>query len=208
MSTPLDSSPSPETKEVGDPAPDQTTRTPVRSVYLKVLAAVVVMTILGSPTLARLAEMLDLGSLRGLHASMSWAAMALVLGTMILAPIAVIRLRLQGREVSRSYGVAALVASALGVGFAATSVLFSFLIIRNRTRGLYWQQWPGYLEHVARNAAEFSAVAITAAWLILALIGAGRKPCNGFEWLGLGLGLLWMLTYVGRYVLEIVPWLL
>ena len=207
MSTPLDSSPASEA--IGGDIGDHASVRPIRSVrpmYLKVLAAAVAMMILGSPTLVRLAGMIDRNAFWWMQGASSGVAVALILATLAITPVAAIRLRSQGRDISRSYGVAAIIGAATGVGFTFPSVVWSMVMMNHMSVGLS-RFWPYHLDDASRNSVDHSTIAITVAWLILALTGAGRRPSNGFERLGVGFGLLWILTYVAGYGLRIAPWL-
>jgi hypothetical protein len=207
MPTPLDSPPSPEeiveTDASGDPALDLPARS-VPMMYLKVLAATVALLILGSPTLARLGGIVTFGTQYGLQVVLFGTTLALISSTLVLIPLAAKRLRRQGRDISRSYGVAAILATASGLGFAVLQNLWTVVMI---LYGRRWdsQFWLYYLDDAVRPAVEYAAVAITAAWMILAVTGVGRSPSQGLERIGLGLGLLWILAYIGRWIQTIAP---
>ena len=90
MSTPLDSSPASEA--IGGDIGDHASVRPIRSVrpmYLKVLAAAVAMMILGSPTLVRLAGMIDRNAFWWMQGASSGVAVALILATLAITPVAV-----------------------------------------------------------------------------------------------------------------------
>jgi hypothetical protein len=191
-----------------DPKLDSPPRRALRPFYLKALLAAVALLVVGSPGLAMLAELFAPGPWIWwwLEVICCVASIALLAGTLVVALIAAIRLRSQGREASRSYGVSAVLAAAMGLVFAAPKVLwFGYLFLRSPF--VTSQFWANYLYQTVSIAVECSAVAVTTAWLILALTGVGRRVSSGFERLCLGFGLLWILAYVARYVLEIAPWL-
>ena len=185
------------------------TRQGLRPFFLWTLIAAIAVMAVGSSTFVRLGA--QVGSVG--YPGWGWSAIVLhggtivlVMATLVLAPIAAVRSRSQGRDICRSYGVSAVFAAALGVGFAFPGVGWSMVVLTTRARIPITQLWPHVIEQAAGSALAYMAVAITSAWLIVALTGVGRRPLNGFEQLGLGLGLLILLTYLGRHVLNFLPW--
>jgi hypothetical protein len=199
-STPID--------ETGDAEDDQPPRRPLRAFYLKALGAAVVLAILVTPDLMRLSELVGTVGRSWFEELYHVSSIALTLATLVIAPIAIIRVRSQDREASRSYGGSAALAAAVGLGFTALHCLG--MVVGGLFRGWFpfAQNRSFFVDAALRSAVEYSVVSIVAAWLTLASTGVGRRASGGFEWLCLGLGLLWILAYVGRWVLEIAPWLL
>ncbi|APW62371.1 hypothetical protein [Paludisphaera borealis] len=183
------------------------TRQGLRPFYIWTLVALVAVMVVGSPTLVKLSEQAGAAGWGWFAILHHGAVVALILGTVVLAPLVVIRSRTQGREFSRSYGASAVLATATGLGFAALQTLSVLFRFSQQYRSMPGRYWPVYMDIAAPVAVECSVVAITAAWLTLALTGVGRRSSNGFERLCLGLGLLWILAYLTRRVLDIAPWL-
>jgi hypothetical protein len=183
---------------------DPSTNRAIRPIYVKALIATVALLILGSPGFSRLS---------GVFASfpqiwwwldvvLTWVTVALIVATLILAPIAWRRIRSQGGEASRSYGVMAILGAALGIVFALLSGIWTTIMFLYGTRWLT-QYWLYSVRNVVDPSIDYTVVSMTAAWATLALTRVGRRVSGAFERIGLGLGLLWIATYVARHALDI-----
>jgi len=183
---------------------DQPTKRAIHPIYVKALIATVALLVLGPPGFVRFS-----GAFASipeiwwrLELGLTLVTVALIAGTLILAPIAMRRIRSQPREASRSYGVMAALASASGVAFGVLSGLWSMIMFVYGSRWLS-EDWPYYLKSIVVHSIEYSVVSLAAAWATLALTGAGRRSSGMFERFGLALGLLWIATYVARHALDL-----
>jgi hypothetical protein len=128
-------------------------------------------------------------------------SLALVFWTPILAVVTVVGNRLQLRNASRSYGIVAIFA-------AATALLLIFVrglisgMLRWHVFGVPLVLWPDSpyspgARDMVYSAPAAAACSVGAAWWMLVLTGAGRRPSDWFDRLGFHFGLLWVLWYLG-----------
>jgi len=70
--------------------------------------------------------------------------------------------------------------------------------------------FPPRLFDVLEHAPTAAAAAVVAAWTVLALTGAGRKPSNWFERLGCSVGWIWIAVAFLAMVVWFAPitWLM
>jgi len=105
---------------------------------------------------------------------------------------------------ARSYGAAAAFAGGAGVAFVFIDSLALTLVAgRVNPRSALFPRSPS-AEVLLRFLSQLppgAACAVAGAWLILALTGEGRRPSGWLEWLGLGLGLFWVVWLFGRVFL-------
>jgi hypothetical protein len=183
---------------------DPSSKRAIRPIYVRALIATVALLVLGLPGFSRLS---------GVFASfpelwwwldvvLTWITVALIVGTLILAPIAWRRVRSQGGEASRSCGVMAILGAASGIVFALLSGIWTTIMFLYGSRWLT-QYWLYSLRNVVDPSIDFTVVSMTAAWATLALTGVGRRASGALERIGMGLGLLWIATYMARHALDI-----
>jgi hypothetical protein len=114
------------------------------------------------------------------------------------------------RRVVRSYGCAAILASATAVCFLvvrqAPAVIFVAVGAGASPLGLFKPRLFDILEH----SPDACAAAVVAVWTMLALTRRGRRSSNWLERLGCVVGLIWILMGFVSLLVWIVPipWLM
>jgi hypothetical protein len=136
-------------------------------------------------------------------------SLALSLSTLLIALIAVIANLSQSRWPIGSYGTSAVFAAAAAIFLHAVQGLGSALF------WLYYHGFPifqfrdSYYSHTTwrfvEEAPAGAAAAIAAVWLILALTGAGQRPSGWFETFCFYFGPLWVLWFLGRDFMLLIP---
>jgi hypothetical protein len=135
-------------------------------------------------------------------------SLALVFWTPILAVVTVVGNRLQLRNASRSYGIAAILAAATALLVIFVRGLISGML---RWHGVPLVLWPDSpYSPGARDMVNFApaaaACSVGAAWWMLVLTGAGRRPSDWFDRFGFHFGVLWVLWYLGADFMLLTRW--
>jgi hypothetical protein len=133
------------------------------------------------------------------------AALVMIWWTVTLVPLAFAGARPGLRRILRSYGCAAILAS-------ATALLFIIArqvpVVILRAAGVGHQQY-GILQSrvfdLVEHAPDAVGASVVAAWTILALTRTGRRPSTWIEWLGCVMGLTWMVLGILALLVWVIP---
>lgn len=186
-----------------DGSPRRVHRRPLRLIDLMALVAAVALTLV-SPGVMR--------TIIGASSLHSWdrrqyvghlSALVMIWWTIALVPLLLSGAR--SRHASRNYGGAAILASAtavllLVVRQAPVVILLSWTVGRSPS-GLFNPRLFDVLEH----ASDASSAAVVAAWMVLALSGAGRRPANWLERVGCVVGGTWIVLGILSVLVYYVP---
>jgi hypothetical protein len=188
----------------------QTRRRPLHLLDLMALVVAVALTLV-SPALMRAiipAESHNTWDRRQYVSNL--AALVMIWWTATLVPLVLSALHSRPRRAIRSYGHAAVLASATTGLFLvlrhAPAVILLATGVGLSPLGLFESRLFDILE----NAPDAFAASVVAVWTILALTGTGRWPSNWFERLGCLVGWTWIVISILTSIVWIgpIPWVM
>ena len=190
-------------------APARTMRPPlIRVFHLMVLVAAVAVTLVAAPAVMKaIIEADPVSSWTGKMYVISLITTMFTVWTPFLVPVTLLG---SGRPLTvacRSYGTSAVLAAAIALAFAFAAKAAELLAggLSGVSGPPDWTSILLALRGMQYDLPKLVASAIVATWLILGLSGAGRKPSQGFEILGLCFGAIWTGWSVLGPILYLLP---
>lgn len=190
----------------------QVRRRPLHLIHLVALVAAVALTLAVPPASMSVLRSACSGAV-GRERLIDQISLALIMWTPFIALVAVFGGRIRLRRASRSYGPAAVLASASALLLLFVHKLL-WALLQYRRGNLPFPEGAfrggGYFCPAAARFVleepEAVATAIVAVWSILALARAGRGPSDWLERFCLLFGLFWVLWYFGRDFMLLFRW--
>jgi hypothetical protein len=192
-------------------------RRPLRLLHLMALVAAVALTTVIPRVLLKVIQQPLSGW--GVHEVFAYKiSLAMIFWTMLLAVFALIGNRSQIRLASRSYGTAAVLASATGLLVLFVRGVITATVLRYKYgRPFFPYGGPllpaadAYFCPAARELVVWApvgaAAGIAAVWLSLALTGTGRRPSDWLDRVCLFFGLLSIVWCLGLDYIRMSMWL-